>query len=136
MQHPIQRLHFCAATSRVYTATSNTLHVFSESGELLSTWAAPVPAPPPPRGVPASASASATPEAEAPAPKNKKRKIDDKGTGRIPRLADVTVAGSNNAITKLATTRDGKYLVVTTNEDKCIRVFSTDGGKLECLSSR
>lgn len=132
MHHPIQRLHYCAATSRVYTATSNVVHVFSPSGELLSTWTAPVPSPPQRGG----SKDTDKPAEEGPAPAIKKRKIRDDNAPKMPRLADISLASSNNAIIKLTTTTDGKHLVVATNEDKTIRVFSTEGGKLECLSSR
>lgn len=160
MIHPIQRIHAHDSSDRIYTATSNTLHVFRAStGELLSTWTAPlVPNPNVPNSQPVAASTPApeptsTDQAQSPAPPgspappaagSKKRKLaDQQGENKKLRSSKWTntQGGCNNAIAKIQTTEDGRWLVVATMEDKAIRVFKVsvgeeEGGLLECLSTR
>ncbi|KAI5809458.1 hypothetical protein BZA77DRAFT_328557 [Pyronema omphalodes] len=145
MRHPIQRLHVCAVTSRVYAAASNTLHVFDpRTGALLSSWSAPKSS----GAAPTTGVAADTQEAnDAETNPKKKRKVEEidgapaKSTGKDNK-ADKSRASlfsgttTNNAITKILTTANGKYAVVATSEDKNVTVFSTLGGKLEVVSSR
>lgn len=164
MIHPIQRIHAHPASDRVYTATSNVLHVFRRStGELLSTWTAPL-LPPNPNNQPSSSAAATPPNAQSPekaveggtpapaspappsSPSSKKRKLGDAAAAESKKLRTSkwtnSIGGCNNAVTKMETTVDGRYLVVATSEDKAIRVFKVsvgeeDGaGGLEMLSTR
>jgi len=143
MRHPIQRLHICPATSCLYTATSNSLHVFDASaGTLLSSWTAPQ----------SSEAASTKPTIAETSGDNDddtnpktKRKVEETTSSPKPgkkektdrtRLSLFAGTMSNNAISKILTTADGNYVVIATSEDKAVTVFSVDNGKLEVLSAR
>ena len=129
-RHPIQRVHFCPATSHLYTAASNVLHVFNASasaaaGTLLSSW---------------TALQSAAAEDDDTTPRRKKRKVEQKQQQQQqqqqPRLGTVSV---NNSISKILTTADGKYVIVATSEDKAVTVFASPVGgsdELKVLSAR
>ena len=128
MRHPIQHLRFCTPTARLYAAASNVLLAFdASSGCLLSAWTAPAD----PHG------------ASEPNP-NKKRKVEDTassppphgGKGGKTRQSLFVGTETNNAFAELLTTRDGKYVVTANSEDKAVRVFSTEDGRLEVLSTR
>lgn len=136
MRHPIQRLHVCPATARLYTATSNSLHVFDgASGALLSSWTAPEPADSPTKTLITEG------EKEKPVVA-KKRKVEDitasakKEKKEHVRLSLFAGIASNNAISKILTTADGRHAVVVTSEDKAVTVFSVEMSKLVALSSR
>lgn len=73
---------------------------------------------------------------------SKKRKVDEKA--EPIRTSNLGVGaprgegeGGKNSVTKILTVRDGRYLVVVTNEDKTLRVLEVaeDGG-LKALSER
>jgi len=125
MRHPIQHLRFCTSTARLYAAASNVLLAFdASSGSLLSAWTAPV-------------DSHGTSE---PNP-NKKRKVESPPPphgGKKEKTRQSLFAGTetNNAFAELLTTRDGKYVVTANSEDKAVRVFSTEDGRLEVLSTR
>jgi len=130
MRHPIQHLYVCAATSRVYTGTSNVLHVFAGgSGELIASWTA---AP----GNVTTAITTAAADDEEPENKcgiegdgqgkeEKKKKNKKKEGGEKPSL---------NAIIKILTVKGGEFVLVATNDDKAVTVLRADG--LEVLSVR
>ena len=141
MRHPIQRLHACPATSRLYTAASNSLHVFDvSSGALITSWTAPESA--------ASKAAAIETHNTVTNPK-KKRKVEDitaspkpepektkrKNLGTKPPKIGSGIA-TNNAISEIRTTEDGKYVVIVLSEDKAVVVLSAEGEKLEVLSTR
>jgi hypothetical protein len=140
MRHPIQRLHTCDATSRLYTGTSNVLHVFdAPTGKLLSTWAAPT------GSINLSSATEAAAGETADANPTKKRKVEEISASPKPakkekkiRATSAQIGGHavNNAITKILTTADGKHAIVATNDDKAVTVLSTENGKLEVLSVR
>jgi hypothetical protein len=143
MRHPIQRLHTCPETSRLYTGTSNVLHVFdAPTGKLLSTWAAPT------GSINLSSATEAAAGENADANPTKKRKVEEisaspkpakkEKKGRSTNHGGAQIGGHavNNAITKILTTADGKHAIVATNDDKTVTVFSTENGKLEVLSVR
>jgi hypothetical protein len=147
MRHPIQRLHLCLANSRLYTATSNSLHAFDLlTGKLVDSWSAPVPlisrssstAPPP-----TTATTATTKAKQINTNDFKKRKIEEPtsppvGTKRKTRQSLFAGHESNNAIAKVLSTRDGKYVITATHEDKTVRVLSHAGssGALEVVSTR
>ena len=128
-RHPIQRVHFCPATSHLYTAASNVLYVFDASasvaaGTLLSSWTA------------LQSAVAAAAEDDDTTPRRKKRKVEQKQQQQQPRLG---TASANNSISKILTTADGKYVIVATSEDKAVTVFAAPGGgggELKALSAR
>ncbi|KAF8543503.1 hypothetical protein BDD12DRAFT_215720 [Trichophaea hybrida] len=145
MRHPIQSLHICPATSHLYTATSNSLHAFDASaGTLLSSWTAPQSSSEAPSTK--STVTEISGENDTDANPKKKRKVEEINAspklGKKEKKSDRTrlslFAGivSNNAISKILTTADGKYVVIATSEDKAVTVFSVEDGKLEVLSAR
>lgn len=138
-RHPIQRVHFCPATGHLYTAASNVLHVFGASasvaaGTLLSSWTAPASQ----SQAQSTSAVAAAAENDDTTPKSKKRKVEQKPQQQQPRPGTVSV---NNAISKILTTADGKYVIVATSEDKAVTVFAAPdkdgkGGELIVLSAR
>ncbi|KAL7268234.1 tRNA (guanine-N(7)-)-methyltransferase non-catalytic subunit trm82 [Rhizina undulata] len=163
MHHPIQRLHFCPHTNRLYTGISNSLKSFSATtGALLASWSAPELLPPTSKKEKKAAAATdpVVPKPELEVVKeeqespSKKRKVEDiaevlaekdvQGQQRTSRLGVGVPRGGwgsekgVNSITQVVTAMEGRYLVVVTNEDKTVRVFEVaeTSGELRLLSER
>lgn len=150
MRHPIQRLHFCPSTNRLFAAVAGVIHVFhGTTGVPIAEWTAPQ--------LPVLASSKknlnkpakkeeedATPAEQGAAREgspSKKRKVDEKAepirTSNLGVGAPRDGQSGKNSVTKMLSVREGGYLVVVTNEDKTLRVleFMEDGG-LKMLSER
>lgn len=150
MRHPIQRLHFCPSTNRLFAAVAGVIHVFhGTTGVPIAEWTAPQL----PVLVPGKKSLNKAAKKEKEdatvgeqgareGSPSKKRKVNEKAEPiRTSNLGVGAPRGEGesgkNSVTKMLSVREGGYLVVVTNEDKTLRVLKAmeDGG-LKMLSER
>lgn len=149
MRHPIQCLHYCPSTNRLFAAIAGAVQVFhGTTGVLISEWTAPQLLVLAPGKKSLNKAAKKEKGDTAPAQQdregspNKKRKVDEKVEPvRTSNLGVGAPRGEGesgkNSITKFLSAREGGYLVVVTNEDKTLRVLEVAGnGTLKVLSER
>lgn len=149
MRHPIQCLHCCPSTNRLFAAVGGAIQVFhSATGMPIAEWTAPqLPAMAPSKKSLNKASkkerdGTVLAENGMEESPSKKHKTDEKA--EPIRTSNLGVGaprgegeGGKNSVTKILSARNGGYLVVVTNEDKTLRVLevAVDGG-LKVLSER
>ncbi|KAJ5274936.1 hypothetical protein N7497_005547 [Penicillium chrysogenum] len=144
LQHPFQCLRYVNRQSAgqsdilIATAGRNLYSYDASSGQRLDVW---------PQPVDANAEdkrSDAAPESESQAPPEKRRKLsstseEQKDAKSESKPKDSNKEASKNSWTNipLVTAAHGKYVVIMTSEDKCVRVLSLDNeGKLQQLSAR
>ncbi|KAJ5473225.1 hypothetical protein N7475_002791 [Penicillium sp. IBT 31633x] len=145
LQHPFQRLQYVnrqsAGQSDVLVATAgrNLYSYDVSSGQRLDVWPQPVDA------IAEDKSSEAAPasESEGQGPPEKRRKLsspseEEKDPKSELKSKDSKKEASNSWTNiPLLAVAHGKYVVILTAEDKCVRVFSLDNdGKLKQLSAR
>ncbi|KAJ5543516.1 hypothetical protein N7535_005941 [Penicillium sp. DV-2018c] len=145
LQHPFQCLRY---VKRKSTSQSNVLlatagrHLYSYNafnGQRLDVWPQPLDA-----GVEDKTSdAAAASEGESQGPPEKRRKLsspaEDQNDGEKETNPKNSGKEASNSWTNipLLTIAQGKYAIILTSEDKCVRVMSLDDdGKLKQLSAR
>ncbi|KAI2697992.1 hypothetical protein CBS147332_8547 [Penicillium roqueforti] len=143
LQHPFQCLRYVNRQSAgqsdilIATAGRNLYSYDATSGQRLDVW---------PQSVDANAddkSSDAAPASESQGPREKRRKLSspseeqkDAKLESNPKNSDKDASNSWTNI-PLLTVAHGKYVVIMTSEDKCVRVLSLDNeGKLQQLSAR
>jgi tRNA (guanine-N(7)-)-methyltransferase subunit TRM82 len=144
LQHPFHCLRYVNRQSAgqsdilIATAGRNLYSYDASSGQRLDVW---------PQPVDANAEdkrSDAAPESESQAPPEKRRKLsstseEQKDAKSESKPKDSNKEASKNSWTNipLVTAAHGKYVVIMTSEDKCVRVLSLDNeGKLQQLSAR
>ena len=154
MRHPFQCLHHSHSQARnipdiLLAALGPYLHSFDvESGLLLATWSAnaeqdPVESRKSTFANEIDAKNGSQDDSNLPPPAKRQRtssvvaESDSSSAEIVVEDDEASRESFANAIIKLKTTRDGNYVVIVTNEDKCLRVIelSTDGA-LRQLSER
>ncbi|OQE14762.1 hypothetical protein PENFLA_c035G01986 [Penicillium flavigenum] len=143
LQHPFQCLRYVnrqsAGQSDILIATAGRdLYSYdASSGQRLDVW---------PQPVDANAedkSSDAAPASESQAPPEKRRKLSSTSEEQKDAKSESKPKDSNKEASNswtnipLVTVAHGKYVVIMTSEDKCVRVLSLDNeGKLQQLSAR
>lgn len=147
LQHPFQCLRYVNRQSvgqsdiLIATAGRNLYSYDASSGQRLDVWPQPVDA-----NVEDNAedkSSDAAPASESQGPPEKRRKLsspseEEKDATPESKPKDSNKEASNSWTNiPLVTVAHGKYVVIMTSEDKCVRVLSLDNeGKLQQLSAR
>lgn len=143
LQHPFQCLRYVNRQSAgqsdilIATAGRNLYSYDASSGRRLDVW---------PQPVDANAedkSSDAAPASENQGPPEKRRKLSSTSEDQKDSKSDSKPKDSNKEASNswtnipLLTVAHGKYVVIMTSEDKCVRVLSLDSeGKLQQLSAR
>ncbi|QQK39578.1 WD40/YVTN repeat-like-containing domain [Penicillium digitatum] len=143
LQHPFQCLRYVNRQSAgqsdilIATAGRNLYSYHASNGQRLDVW---------PQPVDANAedkSSDAAPASESQGPPEKRRKLSSTSEEQTDAKSESTPKDSkreaSNSWTNipLLTVAHGKYVVIMTSEDKCVRVLNLDAeGKLQQLSAR
>ena len=143
LQHPFQCLRYVNRQSAgqsdilIATAGRNLYSYDASSGHRLDVWPHPVDA----NAEDKSSDAASAPESQA--PPEKRRKLSSTSEEQKEAKSESKSEDSNKEASNswtnipLVTVAHGRYVVIMTSEDKCVRVLSLDNeGKLQQLSAR